>query len=326
MKKPNPEKIILSRTDNIGDVMLSLPMAGLIKTAMPGVQVVFLGKRYTRDLIERSHFVDEFLDWEALGSEGLAETGASAIVHVFPNKGIAQAAKQASIALRIGTGHRLYHWWTCNRRVPLGRKNSQLHEAQLNLKLLAPLGIDSFPSLQELPSYYGWESQVVKPEAFRQWLDPQRFNLIFHMKSKGSAREWPVARYADLAKALPTARFNILLSGTAEEGERFRKEHPEIIGMPHVTDISGQFDLSTFIDFVQSADGLLACSTGPLHIAAASGIATLGLYPCQRPMHAGRWAPLGTKATWIEEKEAEGEHLNISMEEVRQQVSLWAKA
>jgi ADP-heptose:LPS heptosyltransferase len=48
--------------------------------------------------------------------------------------------------------------------------------------------------------------------------------------------------------------------------------------------------------FISKADGLVAASTGPLHLAAALGIPALGIYPPIRPMHPGRWAPVGPNA------------------------------
>jgi ADP-heptose:LPS heptosyltransferase len=38
---------------------------------------------------------------------------------------------------------------------------------------------------------------------------------------------------------------------------------------------------------------LVACSTGPLHIAAFIGIRAVGLFSPRKPIHPGRWQPLG---------------------------------
>jgi ADP-heptose:LPS heptosyltransferase len=70
-----------------------------------------------------------------------------------------------------------------------------------------------------------------------------------------------------------------------------------------VNDITGKMSLSEFMAFINLCDGLLACSTGPLHIAAALGKDALGIYSPMRPVHPGRWAPLGNKAkVFVEEK------------------------
>ncbi|RYG01290.1 MAG: glycosyl transferase family 9, partial [Chitinophagaceae bacterium] len=42
-----PENIIISRTDSIGDVVLTLPMAKIIKQQFPDCRIAFLGKEYT---------------------------------------------------------------------------------------------------------------------------------------------------------------------------------------------------------------------------------------------------------------------------------------
>ena len=54
--------------------------------------------------------------------------------------------------------------------------------------------------------------------------------------------------------------------------------------------------LSEFITLISLCDGLVANSTGPLHIAAALGKDAIGIYPPMRPIHPGRWAPLGVHA------------------------------
>ena len=138
-KLPDNFSLIISRTDSIGDVVLTLPMAGYIKKYFPHCKIIFLGRNYTRDVVALSQFVDEFVSWDDV--EARKNLKADCIIHVFPVKEIAQQAKQNGIKLRVGTTNRLYHWMTCNRLISLSRKNSPLHESQLNLQLLKFLRI-----------------------------------------------------------------------------------------------------------------------------------------------------------------------------------------
>jgi heptosyltransferase-3 len=64
-------------------------------------------------------------------------------------------------------------------------------------------------------------------------------------------------------------------------------------------DLTGQLSLPQLLAFIAQADGLVAGSTGPVHLAAALGRHALGLYPPIRPMHPGRWAPLGPHAEFL---------------------------
>ena len=322
-----PIKIIISRTDNLGDVVLTLPLAGFLKSICPTSIIYFIGKTYTKPIIESSCFVDVFLDREELlkSPQKLTEINADAIIFIFPDKEIAKISKKSNIPLRVGTSHRLFHWVYCNKLINFSRKNSNLHETQLNFKLLKPLAkllkisylkdlIDNL-ALEDLSDFYGMNSPQIASEKLQNLLKKDTknntFNLIFHPKSSGSAREWGLKNYTDLAEILHqsnsqdnsqknnTNKFHIFITGTQAEGEIIKKEMPQIFDNENITDLTGKLSLTELIAFIGLADGLLACSTGPLHIAAALTKYALGIYPPIKPMHPTRWKPLGAHATYM---------------------------
>ncbi|MEI8279860.1 MAG: glycosyltransferase family 9 protein [Bacteroidota bacterium] len=299
-----PQNIILSRTDSIGDVVLSLPLAKVLKSHFPEMKIAFMGRSYTQPIIESCIYVDEFINLnDFLKREVLiCKKKPEAILHVFPVSAIAKRAKQLYIPLRIGTTNRLYHWTTCNELIRLSRKKSDLHEAQLNLKLLETFGIEKEFSLTEIGNLFGLEKlQKISP-ALLTIIKPNKYNLILHPKSQGSAREWGLDNFIALINLLDTNKFNIIISGTAKERELIQPIF-DAVG-DKVTDICGLMTLSEFISFIHHCDGLVANSTGPLHIAAALGKDAIGIYPPMRPIHPGRWAPLGPKAqVFVQHKE-----------------------
>ncbi|MDY6437421.1 MAG: glycosyltransferase family 9 protein [Bacteroidales bacterium] len=287
-----PERIIISRTDSIGDVILTLPMATLLKQLLPGCTVIFLGSSYTKDIVACCPDVDEFYDWK---TADLADIKADTIIHVLPRPELAKAARRAKIQNRVGTTNRLYHWWTCNWLIKLSRKNSDLHEAQLNLKLLGFMeGVKKEYSLQEVVGLMNFKSAKASCDAV-QYIDNQKFNLILHPKSKGSAREWGLDNFKRLIEILPADSFKIFICGTENEGAMVRDA---LLSTPreNTVDLTGKLSLADYIAFIDHCDGLVAASTGPLHIAAALGKHALGLYPPIRPMHPGRWACIGKNA------------------------------
>jgi len=296
-------KIIISRTDAIGDVVLTLPVAGVLKKLYPDAYICFLGRAYTREVVQACEYVDEFIDWDqwkdSADREAVAALkgiDADTIIHVFPDKKIARLAKQAGISQRIGTTNRLYHWWTCNTLVKLSRKNSPYHESQLNLKLLVPLGAKDLYSLDEIAGYYGMTRLSPLPKDIAALLVPDKFNLILHPKSRGHGAEWGLDNFRRLIAILPQDRYKIFLSGTAEEGKLLTSL---TAAFPYVTDLTGRLSLKEFIAFIAAADGLVASGTGPLHMASALGRHALGLFPPRRPIHPGRWAPVGRHAKFF---------------------------
>ena len=291
---------IISRTDAIGDVVLTLPVAGVLRALYPSARILFLGRSYTKEVIAACGHIDSFLNWDEWrqlpvreAARAMAATGANGIIHVFPDAAIARIARMARVTERIGTTNRIFHWRYCNELVRLSRRHSPCHEAQLNLRLLAPLGGRRDYSLGEIGGYYGLTRLAPLPPEIAGLLDRSRFNLILHPKSRGSAREWGLENYARLIGQLPSDRFKVFVSGTAAEGELLAALLAEY---PRVTDLTGRLTLGQLMSFIARADGLIAASTGPLHLAAALGIYALGIYPPIRPMHPGRWAPVGPNA------------------------------
>ena len=299
----NNPVIIISRTDSIGDVVLTLPMAGIIKQFLPQSRLIFLGRNYTKDVIALSEHVDEFVSYDDVSKlndsekvEAFKKLKATLIIHVFPVKEIAHLAKKAGIKNRIGTTNRLWHWLTCNIKISLSRKNSDLHEAQLNTKLLTPFGITKEFSLEELVSAYGFTNVPTLDKTHLDLIDKTKINIILHPKSKGSAREWGLDNFSNLITQLDKTKYQIFISGTAQEGELVKDliaKHPEVINL------TGKLSLQQFIAFINHCDVLIAASTGPLHIAGALGKKAIGLFAPMRPIHPGRWKPIGVKANYL---------------------------
>lgn len=302
-----PSSLAIARTDSIGDVIVTLPLCGFIKKHSPNTRIVFIGRSYTQAIVEACPYVDEFLNFDKHAESNL---NVDVCVFAFPDGEVMKWVKAQGVKKRIATGSRIASWKFANDRVFFSRKNSDLHESQLNFYLLRPFGVEDIPGLEEIRLCHVLKPQVESPIQ----LEPNKRSVVFHMLSKGSALNWSLHQYQELADLLPPADFNIYITGTEEEGVRIRKDFRFD---SHIIDLSGKLSLPQLIAFISSCDTLVAASTGPLHIASALGIRAIGLYPSKRPMHPGRWMPLGANATYLEDGAVdEAVVLNISAEEV----------
>lgn len=297
------KRIIISRTDSIGDVMLTLPMCVWLKKNIKNVELIFLGRGYTQPVVDCFSVIDEFVDWKEIENlptsqrtEALKELHADAIIHVFPNKDIASLAKKARIPMRIGTSHRSFHLLTCSHRLNFTRKNSNYHEAQLNFELLRPFGLTELPSLEkvsEMTTEFKVE-HITLPSDIEQFLKENDKTAILHPKSQGSALEWPMKSYIELANKLVDKGYTVFFTGTESEGEQFKAQIPK---NDKIIDVTGKMTLEQLIYFISQVKNLVACSTGPLHIAGFTGIRAVGLFSPRRPIHPGRWKALGPKVS-----------------------------
>ncbi len=293
-------RIIISRTDSIGDVMLTLPMCVWLKNNIPNATLIFLGRGYTQAIVACFSVVDEFIDWKFIEnlptsqrSETLKELKADAIIHVFPNKDIAALAKKARIPMRIGTSHRSFHLLSCSHRLNFSRKNSALHESQLNFELLKPLGLTAIPSMEEVMSMTSAfkVEQCALPDNLAGLLEKNNKTVVLHPKSQGSALEWPLESYLKLANELVAKGYTVYFTGTEQEGDLFRSSLPI---NDNIIDLTGKLSLKELIYFISQVKNLVACSTGPLHIAGFLGVRAIGLFSPRKPIHPGRWQPIGT--------------------------------
>ena len=292
------KRILISRTDSIGDVSLTLPICQALRNKFPAAEIIFIGKNYTRPVVACFTAIDAFWDIDELFNQPITsqldQLKADCIIHVFPNKKLAFLAKKAKIPMRIGTSHRVFHLFTCNERPNFTRKKSQLHESQLNFHLLAPLGITEIPSFEDIQKFV--QFQVI-PAELPTWNPTSNDNvIILHPKSKGSALEWPLEKYMDLASQLADSGKTVCFTGTEQEGLQFRKLIPV---HERIIDSTGKLSLAQLITLISRSNALVACSTGPYHIAGLSGIHAIGLFSMRRPIDPGRWRAIGLKSEYI---------------------------
>jgi len=292
------KRVIISRTDSIGDVLLTLPMCAYLKEKFPTVEILFLGKGYTRPIVEAYSKVDQFIDWNDFENQPKTESAqnfralnADVIIHVFPNKEIASLAKKVRVGMRVGTSHRSYHLLTCTHRINFTRKKSDLHEAQLNFELLRPFGLKELPSLEHVIESTTFLN-VPKVDLPAEYAGLKDYTIL-HPKSQGSAKEWPLEKYISLTNELVSRGKTVVFTGTENEGKHFIDQLPK---NENVIDTTGKLSLEQLMVLIHGAKNLVACSTGPLHIAGFYNICAIGLFSPKRPIHPGRWKALGPKA------------------------------
>lgn len=310
-RKPKPQHIILCELANIGDCIMTLPICGLIKQHYPDCKITFLARKYAASVLTGSSYIDNVITYEALNDmpekqaiNFLQNLKADCFMmfgctnYKKEDEPIAKLASLAQIPHRFGQWDKqtsyfkkYFNYITYHKR----RGRDKTHNIQVRLMLMPFIGIKKNYSLKQLIPYM----KLTFPQPSTEHLallDKNRFNLILHPGSNGHAREWPEQSFIDLIKILPEDKFKIFISGAGSEEELFKN----LLGsdLP-ITNIMNKMNLIEFCSFVSQADGLIASSTGPLHIAAAVGIHALGLFSPRRHIDARCWQPLGEQAEYF---------------------------
>jgi len=289
---PLPRKLLILGPQGLGDVIAVLPTLRLLQRNVK-VDISWMGNRAHQPLAAMmgvSDFIPLDADQTLAGFDALL-----AYNDIHPAKAPGRL-DLATIPVRIGSasGAELPHW--CNHIVFTKRYGWPRHEAQRNLRMLIPFGITANDTL---PAVEKWMN--LRAPAVRMPVDlPQDSYVVLHPFSAGSAREWPIAHWVELATRLAHQGRSVVLTGSPAESQRLAQQWPAISRPAGVFDAFGRLDLQQLSHLLQRAGAVVAASTGPLHVAAALGTPTLGLFVPRKGLMLDRWAPLGAQAVGVQ--------------------------
>jgi heptosyltransferase-3 len=225
---PDFFRILVVRTDRLGDVILTLPVLSALRECFPHAHLAMLLSRYAGAIVEGSPAVDQILWYDdergPVDSRAIVRQiragGFDACVVVHPTPRLSWLVFRAGIPVRVGSGYRFYSI-LFNRRVYTHRKTAERHELEYNLELVSALGclvaavkplafplvvpVDSHRVVESLLSGYGITGRYV----------------VIHPGSGGSAREWPLEHFGALACALADRHaLPVVVTGTRDEASR----------------------------------------------------------------------------------------------------------
>ena len=297
-----PNNILIIRTDRIGDVILSLPLAALIKKHFPGCKVSFLLKEYTKDLISDHPYIDDVIILEESNGKIPIFTNVNRLkskffdtsIIVYPTFITALIVFLSRIKFRIGSGYRWYSF-LFNKRIYEHRKYAERHELEFNVNLLQAFGIRE--SISPMNVDFNIQMDKTKLEKVKSILsesgvDLRRKLVIAHPGSGGSAIDLPPEKFSQLVKNLTKLEnTTLIITGSADDSDICRTVARETDSINY----AGQFDLSELTALISLCDVFISNSTGPIHIAAALGIFVVGFYPKILACSPERWGPYTSK-------------------------------
>ena len=297
-----PKNILIVRNDSIGDVVLSLPLAGLIKKQYPDCKVTFLLRIYTKDIAYGHPNIDDVIIlkedngkipvWKNVNQlkNGLFD----ASIIVYPTFITALIIFLARVKIRVGSGYRLYSF-LFNKKIFEHRKYAEKHELEYNVNLLKVFGIEENISTQnvlfDIP-INKTSMEKVNTTLTDSGVEFEKKTIIVHPGSGGSAIDLSIEKFSQLVKNLSLLNeVNIIITGNENE-----KNICETISTnTNAIDFSGKFNLSEIICLISLSNLFISNSTGPLHIAAALGKSVIGFYPKIRACSPERWGPYTQK-------------------------------
>lgn len=292
---PDVRKIAVVRANSLGDFVFALPALDALRSAYPDAEIVLLGLDWhARFLAGRPGPVDRVVVVPPYGGvsvwEGTPEDPAEQ-ERFFAS----MAAERFDLAVQIHGGglhsnpftRRLGARLTAGLKTPnavaLDRWVPYVYSQKEVARYLEAVALVGAPPRGLEPRIAVTPADLA--EANRLVPDTGLPLVALHPGAVDSERRWPPEKFASVGDALAAAGARVVVTGTASEGKLVRAVIETMRG--EALDLCGRTTLSGLAGLLSRCAVVVANDTGPLHLAAAVGAATVGIYWGYNLLNAG---------------------------------------
>ncbi|MCM8795011.1 MAG: lipopolysaccharide heptosyltransferase II [Candidatus Omnitrophica bacterium] len=284
-----PKKILVIRTDRIGDLVLSTPVIRALRTAYPQAHIGVMVRPSNRELVEGNPDLDEVIlydkdrqhkSWAASlqFARELKKKNYDTSLILHSTNRVILVSFLAGIRRRIGYARRL--GWLLTDSVPYVKREGQKHELEYNLDLLKKLGIDSKERRLFVPVQPRHEEKIDR-FLLHEGIHPKVHPIVvIHPGASCPSKRWPIQRFAAVAdRLIERHHAGVVVVTGPEEVETGKEMIRRMARQPAAA--LGTLGLGELACLLKRARCLLSNDSGPVHIGCAVGTPVVSIF--------GRW-------------------------------------
>ena len=302
-----PERILVVKLDHLGDVLLATPVFSNLRRRYPNAELHALTGTWSRVVLEKHPDVNNVIGYD---SPAFCRTGQpTSLKGAF--KLYRQLRRQKyDLMVELRSDWRIV-WFALLRLTPkrLSRAALQVanklgfaqfsgtHETTRNLDVLRQVGIPT-PVRTAIFSVTAEDKKWASDFLATYQIERQRPLIAIHPGSPIPLKRWLPERYAELADWLiAQKRAQILFVGVEDEIPIITEIQALMRG--ESINIAGKTTLTQLASILHTCNVFIGNDSGPMHLAAAVGSQTIGLYGPGDPI---RFGPAGEKCQTIRRK------------------------
>jgi ADP-heptose:LPS heptosyltransferase len=303
-----PRKILILKFGGMGEAVLARSLMERLHERNPGMEFDFLVEKRTAEMMTcgsrgRVYMYSPRVDGLSMALVTLREIRSSHYDAVldFEQHSLLTAAfaRATSIPVRVGfipSGP--------SQRGQMFTHSIQLRECESMWSAFVRLGRVLDQELPEQLMTFPLHCSSESDTWFRGWwsnqvgADTKGPIIVMHIGVGPSAqyRRWPTERFVELATAIAGKRADVTIMLTGAKSEEplidtFRENYPG--RSINASDLGG---LERTAVLLRRCDLLISGDTGIMHLGAAMGTPTVGLFGPNTPVC---WAPVGPRATYV---------------------------
>lgn len=292
----NPKKIVIIKLWALGESILTLPLIKSIKQKYPESKISIIARNNNAHVYENLDFIDEIILFEPrnllkfpkllkkfdLSFDCEPYLKLSGLISWFCSKN------------RIGFSHTIRSW-LYTHKIDF---NDQQHEVLSYMAMAKVLGINEEP--KELVKLFYSERDRLSVDSVLEKNNIQKNDLTigFCVGSAESSKQriWPAEHFAKLAdKLIEEKNAKILFVGSPNESSHI--EYIRSLMKNYSINLAGKTSKKALFYLVTKCNLFISNDTGPMHVAAAQGVKTIGLFGPNLPV---RFGPFGKNTIAIE--------------------------
>lgn len=279
-------RILVIKPSSLGDIICALPVAQSIREQCPSAEISWVVKERFAEIVRRCPTVngDIILFRHQAGLRGLRgllqtirDVGRLEFDAVLDFQGLLRSGLMTHAArapVKVGSPwSREGSRYACTHLCGSPETGEESHAIEKLLQFLPCLGFR--PELQGPIEIAGESPDHLDPRLQRQDL------IVMIPNSRGAHKEWPY--FPELTRRLTDA----LPDQTIVWDSHLRWDDPELAYPDRFVNLTSRSGLLEMVELLRRARLVIANDSGPLHIAAALGRPTLGLFGPTSPRRFG---------------------------------------
>lgn len=303
------KKILVVRTDRIGDVVLTTPVVKVLRDNYPQSHIAIMVSPQAREIVEGNPYLDEVIIYDQNNKDkgwwgfwkfviSLKKRRFDLAIILHTKKRTNLIAFFADIPKRIGYHDKKFGFLLTDRikdtRV-LGLK----HEVDFCLDILRRLELDVAHSRPFIPLHKGaleWVNNSLRQEGIKK----EDKLACVHPGASCVSKRWLKERFIVLANRLvEDYGFKVIVVAAGSEDIAAADEIAKNSRYP-VLNLAGKTSLAQLAALLKACAIFISNDSGPVHIASSVGTAVISIFGRnQAGLSPVRWGPVGEKDRYV---------------------------
>ena len=297
------KRILITRTDRLGDVVLSTPVIRFMRRRYPSAYIAFMVRPENRDVVESNPHLDEVIVYDKRGAQKsfwktflfalkLRKKKFDIAIVLHPTNRVHIMSYLAGIPVRIGYDRKMP--WFLTKRKTHEKQKGEKHEIDYNFDLLTYAGFNT-ERAERCPYIVTSDDDKKLVEVIKKEFGIGENVIAVHVGASCPSKRWAPERFAYVADKLAEKyQADIVLVGGEETG-RLADEMVLKMKMKPIN-LIGSLLVGELAEFLAGCRVFISNDSGPVHVAVAVKTPTVVIFGRSDPgLSPERWAPVGDK-------------------------------